>query len=173
MNYVTLDPASFKTGHLGVTVWWGRSPIEVGTIRAAGKSGVAYWENGKAKTKVYKSWPAALVAQLHLARGLPVIVEAAFSAPKHPGAGLALSHAIGYVQALVESHRAEFFLVTNGEWKAAAKDEWGITWPRNRDKAKALAARIASQKFGFDDVAVDCSDSLCMGPWVWRSKVVV
>jgi hypothetical protein len=154
------------------------------SVDPANKSGLAYWENARlVNTTVLRKMGAkgkhltggALFesrweAWIYATRGLAsVICEEGFG--RFPAAIAAQGEARGYIKAACHSQHIPFIVVNTKEWGRVIKETFGISWPADTERKKALAVSIVWGKYGVH-VTHDEADAVLIGVAAMRMGLV-
>ena len=66
----------------------------------------------------------------------------------------------GFIWAAAMSHDTKFMTINVAEWRRAVKDAFGVTFPANTDRVKALSLQLVRDNFGIDNVEDHVSDAV-------------
>lgn len=161
MFWLSVDPAK---GEAGVCIWEGRAVVETSVIRKRGSKGLYYFGEevhpGRlgAWVRAITKYPADTLVMEKGAGGRANIIDAQ-------------GWVRGYIDALSEVHGIRSVTVNVSEWRRCISEAFSISWPRDRDRKKALAVRLVKEHYGLD-VTNDEADAVLVGLACIRMGIV-
>ncbi len=162
MNWMSIDPAK---GKMGVARWCGATLCETLIIKARGNKGAFY-----CGTTVCPSRRAA-IGELFGWSYQPLMVVMEKGAGGRANIVDAQGWIRGYIQCLADSYDVPSAVVNVSEWRRVIKEDHGVSWPRDRDRKKALAVRLVSELYA-RDVCDDEADAVLIGRAAMRMGMV-
>jgi len=158
--WASIDPAKRVTG---VALWEGDRLEGTFTIKPRGASGKWYTEDGKVMESEYMAFDYGLTG-LHA-----VIMEEGFG-------GFAKAVATqgerrGYIRAVCAVNKTPCQTVNVSEWRRCIKEAYGVSWPRESARCKALSVKLVREIHG-RDVGDDEADAVLIGAAAMRMRLV-
>lgn len=161
MRWVSVDPAK---GLAGVAVWDGDCPLSTKIVKKRGGKGLYYygddiveslWETWNQPFK--KSGAQALVMEKG-AGGRPNIVDTQ-------------GWMRGYIEGIAGFYGVPCETVNVAVWRRCVSEAFKISWPRDRDRKKALSIKLVKEHYGLD-VTDDEADAVLIGLAALRMRLV-
>jgi hypothetical protein len=156
MKWLSIDPA----GTSGYAVWQGDQLLTTGIVKKKGAHGKHYLTlNAATYACRYDAW----VRLLNDSEATLIVIEegcGSFTTAVKSQAELR-----GYIHAIADAVLPcySYFEVVNvSEWRRVIKEGYGISWPKDRDRCKALSVQLVKDHFGIE-VTNDESDAILIG----------
>jgi hypothetical protein len=151
--WISVDPSNKS----GVALWEGSKLLSVSVIRAIGKSGK--YGNFAGATCIVKGsrldiWKGALFRAQHCITEL--------GAGRFAAAINAQGKQRGYIECVCDIVGCKYAEVNVSEWRRVVKEHFGVSWPKDSARCKALSRKLVKDKYGLD-VTDDESDAALIG----------
>jgi hypothetical protein len=158
MFWCSIDPAKC----CGYAYWNDTELVHHACIKARGKKGAWYFG-----TDIVPSRKDAWVKALNQCKYC--ICELGMG--NFRGSDRHMGMQIGYLEARCEDVGIEVQLLNVSEWRRVIKEEFGVSWPNNRDRAKKLAQQLVFKHYKLD-VTEDEADAILIGRAAQRLGLV-
>lgn len=163
--WLSIDPA----GTSGYAIWQGDQLQATGIVKKKGTHGKHYLT---LTPGTYASRYDAWNRLLNDSQATLIVIEegcGSFTTAVKSQAELR-----GYIHAVADAvlpHYSRFEVVNVSEWRRVIKEAYGVSFPANSDRCKALSVQLVKQHFGHD-VSNDESDAVLLGVAALRMGLV-
>jgi hypothetical protein len=153
--WLSIDPA--HSGPSGYCRWDDAAPVATGIIKPCGNKG-AWWSGGVKLERELYAWELAMTCVE------AVVIEVGRGSFRN--ADMPLGKRLGYTRAVCDYHGIAYHELALSEWRRIVREQTGWSWPAGTEGKKALAQRVARERYGLD-VSPDAADAVCVGmAWV-------
>jgi hypothetical protein len=158
MKWLSVDPANRS----GLAYWEDARLVSTTVLRKMGATG-KHITGGGVFTDRWGAWMYAIDSEK------TVICEEGFG--RFPAAIAAQGEQRGFIKAACMYKEIPFVVVNTKEWGRVIKEAFGISWPAQTERKKALAVQLVQKQYGIT-VTDDEADAVLIGVAAMRMGLV-